>query len=256
MATNTTTIIVDFTDNTIKPYTDFPIKLLDDKETAGRLITARAKKNYPNKQIQTWVVEDGIAYIAPQVDQEIADAQDFPGAFILSKNANRVITLKDILSTSGGLIAQGGLTEKELVQNMRNLAINIVDPIKKKYPSMKINSGFRNKGKPVKDPQTGKIVSSANSDHDLGSAVDLGFQKPHSEYIAIATWISKNIPHKQLLLEHNINPEGVIFSSWIHIAFALDQGGKLIRSASPVATITNGGVKNGGTFKPGLLALA
>ena len=258
MASSTKTVIVDFTDNTIKPYTNVPDKILNDKETAGRLIVARAKTDYPNKQVKTWAIEgDGLsAYIAPQVDQEISDSKDFPGAFILSKNGNRVITLKDVLSKGGGLIAQGGLTEKELVQNMRNLAINVIDPIKKKYPNMKINSGFRQKGKPVKDPQTGKIVSSANSDHDIGCAVDLGFQKPHSEYIAIATWISKNIPHKQLLLEHNIDPSGVIFSSWIHIAFALDQGGQLIRSAAPVATMTNGGTVNGGTFQVGLLALA
>jgi hypothetical protein len=259
MATSTKTVLVDFTDNTIKPYTNFPDKLLQDKENAGRLITARAKKDYPGKQIQTWAVEGAglAAYIVPTVDQEITDAQDFPGAFILSKNENRIITLKDVLSKGGGLIAQGGLTEKELVQNMRNLAINVIDPIKKKYPSMNINSGFRQKGKPVKDPRTGNIVSVGNSDHDIGCAVDLGFQKPHSEYIAIATWISKNIPHKQLLLEHNIDPYGVIFSSWIHIAFALDQGGQLVRSATPVATMTNGGTAtNGGTIQPGLLALA
>ena len=52
-------VVVDFTDNSQKAYTGVPDTILDDKEKAGKLIKARAKRDYKNKEILTWSVEDG-----------------------------------------------------------------------------------------------------------------------------------------------------------------------------------------------------
>jgi len=248
MANNTKTVIVDFTDETSKPYLGVPETILNDPVAAGKTIVARAKKDYPKKEVQTWNIEEEQAFIAPAVDQEISDTQDFPGAFILSKNGKRVFLLRDLLK-GAGLIAQVGLTEKELVQNMRNLAINVLDPIKKKYPNMQISSGFRKKGS--------NKHSVENSDHDLGGAADLVFANlTFSDYVDVATWISKNVQHKQLLLEYVTDASGNIIKTWIHIAYLLDQGGRLKKSNTPIATLVNHGPKQGGTIQAGLINIA
>lgn len=225
------TVVVDFTDQTQKPYTNVPDAILSDKDKAGREIVSRAKKDYPKKEVQTWSIEDGDRFVAPTLDEEINAAVDFPEAFILSKSANgkRIVKLGDLLKGKG-LVGQKGLTNKEIVQNLRNLAVNALDPIKAKYPNMKITSAFRIAGK-LKE-------SVANSDHDLGAAADLQFSKVESSaYIDIAIWISKNVPHKQLLLEFKALDDGSL-TTWIHIAF-LQANGTLLKSAMPVGTMFN-----------------
>ena len=185
------TVVVDFTDQTQKPYTNVPDAILSDKDKAGREIVSRAKKDYPKKEVQTWSIEDGDRFVAPTLDEEINAAVDFPEAFILSKSANgkRIVKLGDLLKGKG-LVGQKGLTNKEIVQNLRNLAVNALDPIKAKFPDMKINSVFR----PVASTVTGSNVET--SDHGLGAAADIKFTNTRfKDYRDIAQWIVQNIPH-------------------------------------------------------------
>jgi hypothetical protein len=223
------TVIVDFTDGAQKPYTGVPDTLLNDTDRAGKEIKARAKKDEPKRVVQTWNVEDGEKFLAPILDAEIDSFEYFPDTFILSKKGKRTFILGKLLKGKG-LVAQRGLTEKEIVQNLRNLAINVLDPIQAKYPNMKISSGWRRLGD--------LKVSVENSDHDIGGAADLQFDNVESAgYIDIANWISKNIPHKQLLLEYRTNNDNSI-TTWIHIAFILSNG-TLVKSAMTIGTLYN-----------------
>ena len=116
---------------------------------------------------------------------------------------------------------QNGLTSAQIVGNLKHLAVNVLDPIKEKYPDVIITTGFRSS-----DPK---------SDHDKGFAVDIQFTgKSKNEYYDIATWIEANTPYKQVLLEYAKKPDGRIVT-WIHVAAAPD--GR--KSAMPIGTLVN-----------------
>jgi hypothetical protein len=73
-------------DGAKKPYTDVPDKVFDSPDGGSGVIVNRAKKDYPEKEVSTWVLEDGTPIIAPAIDAEIQSFTDFPDSFILSKN--------------------------------------------------------------------------------------------------------------------------------------------------------------------------
>jgi hypothetical protein len=167
-------------------------------------------------------------------DADINKFTFFPRSFILSNKDNRIFTLDDMLK-DGGLVAQRGLTEKQIVYNLKQLTVNCLDPIKAKFPDMKINSVFR----PVASTVTGSNVET--SDHGLGAAADIKFTNTRfKDYRDIAQWIVQNIPHRQVLLEYSFESgNNKLRSAWIHIAF-LTANGTLVKSSKPpVQTFAN-----------------
>jgi hypothetical protein len=101
------------------------------------------------------------------------------------------------------LRAQNGLTLTDLVYNMSCLATNVLEPIKKQFPGMKINSGFRQ--------------GSGRSQHPRGQAADLQWPgKGPSYYNEVARWIMRNLPFDQMIMEHGN-------SIWIHISYNPNQ---------------------------------
>ena len=103
----------------------------------------------------------------------------------------------------GHMIApQHGLTSEDIINNLKNLATNVLDPIKDKYPNMFVTSGFR--------PAKGA------SQHERGMAADMQFSgASRSEYYDIALWIRENVPHDQFLLEYQTGGSG---NPWLHIS--------------------------------------
>jgi uncharacterized protein YcbK (DUF882 family) len=165
---------------------------------------------------------------------EIRQFKYFSRSFILSKKENRIFTLGDMLQ-DGGLTAQRGLTEQQIVYNLKQLVVNCLDPIKAKYPDMKITSGFRSSTSQV----FGSI--SEKSDHGLGAAADIKFTNTDKrEYKAIAEWIVANVPHRQIILEYYFQPgSSKLKSAWIHVSF-LTYDGSLVKSSYPnVQTFVN-----------------
>jgi hypothetical protein len=167
-------------------------------------------------------------------DADINKFTFFPRSFILSNKDNRIFTLDDMLK-DGGLVAQRGLTEKQIVYNLKQLTVNCLDPIKAKFPDMKINSAFR----PVASTVTGS--NAETSDHGLGAAADIKFTNTRfKDYRDIAQWIVQNIPHRQILLEYAFESgNNKLRSAWIHVAF-LTANGTLVKSSKPpVQTFAN-----------------
>ena len=127
------------------------------------------------------------------------DKKDFTGNEQLSK----YFKLVDV--TAGyqrKLVDQNGLKAAEIFCNLKNLAINVLDPIREKYPNMRINSGFR--------------LGTSNSQHNKGQAVDISFAGvSRAELYNVILEIQKLIPYDQLILEYN-NPGG---NGWIHISY-------------------------------------
>jgi hypothetical protein len=102
--------------------------------------------------------------------------------------------------------AQVGLNEEDIVCNLRNLAINILEPLKAKYPNIRINSAFR--GTPS--------IPGGVSQHQKGEAVDIQISgySPR-DYVPLANWCISNLPFDQLIFEHGN-------SIWLHISCKKD----------------------------------
>lgn len=103
--------------------------------------------------------------------------------------------------------AQGGLSVSEIVCNLKHLCVNILEPLKKQFPNIRINSGFR--------------IGSGGSQHNKGQAVDI--QVPGAKasvYSDMAAWIVKNLPYDQFILEHGK-------SVWLHISYNKNGGRKM-----------------------------
>lgn len=140
----------------------------------------------------------------------------------ISKN----FTLADM--TQGGtrkLVAQGGLSEADILCNLVKLAENILEPIKASGLKFTITSAFRVAG------TTGVSKSGKVSDHDIGRAVDIqvhgmtAFQGAEKIYPIVGKIA------KQFLLEYTTGGG----AGWIHIAY----GDGVSKSALPMATFNN-----------------
>ena len=107
-----------------------------------------------------------------------------------------------------------GTPTAEQIANMRALAVNCLEPIKTRYPNLKITSGFR-----VSVPPGGAL----KSDHLTGCAADIvlnGFtRQQHQEAIAE---IAGMLPaYTQLILEFTNT------SVWIHISYDRNKGARM-----------------------------
>jgi len=100
------------------------------------------------------------------------------------------------------VVAQHGLTEAQIVCNLKMCAENCLDAIKSKYPNMYVTSGFRS--------------GSSSSQHERGQAIDMQFDVPNGDYFAIAQWIRDNVVFDKMLLEYKTNRSG---KAWLHVAY-------------------------------------
>ena len=101
------------------------------------------------------------------------------------------------------IISQLGLKIPEIACNLKKLSENCLDPIKTKYPNMKVTSAFR--------------TGSGASQHFRGQAADMQFTGiSKGDYFTVAQWIKDNIIFDQLLLEYKTTGTGL---PWIHISF-------------------------------------
>ena len=95
-----------------------------------------------------------------------------------------------------------GLSRGQIVANLKLLALNILDPVKDRYPDVFCTCSFRDE------------AAGATNQHPRGMAADLQFkQTQKSKYYDIAVWIRDNLPFDQLLLEYVSSP-----SAWIHVS--------------------------------------
>ena len=93
-------------------------------------------------------------------------------------------------------------SKARIAANMSLLAQNVIEPIRRQFGPININSGFR--------PASGR------SQHNIGQAVDITYgtrsTDPATMY-DIACWIREHVPYDQLILEYG---DGQI---WTHISF-------------------------------------
>lgn len=130
----------------------------------------------------------------------------------------------------------GKLTRADIIDNLKALATNVLEPIKRKYPSMFVTNAYRNKG--------------GKSQHEVGMAADMQFgdiggslsqQNAAMKVRAEEIKTLLNGKYDQFLLEYKQDRGG---RPWIHISYRKD--GKNRKEAS---TFLNDGYAAGGIGK-------
>jgi hypothetical protein len=133
--------------------------------------------------------------------------------------------------------AQYGLTVPQILNNLANLAKNVYEPIKARYPRVIVTNTFR------QGPPGG---GNAQAQHGLGMAMDLVFPGVSTaEYYDIAVWIRDNLPFDQLLQEKCGS------KIWIHVSHYSGNGTQVPKQ-NKVANLIVSPYK----FIPGLAPLA
>lgn len=121
---------------------------------------------------------------------------------LAGNNFNRLID-KEFKSKKDGKMKF--ISKYQIACNLKSLAENILEPLLKAYPDMRINSTIRNWG--------------TRSEHETGQAADLRFiNTKRKDYIIIAQWIKNNLPYNQLFLEYR--PSQNVRGGWIHVSYA------------------------------------
>lgn len=108
------------------------------------------------------------------------------------------------------------------VENMKNLCVNVLDPIREHFGAVFISSGFRC------EELNKSIGGSSNSQHRYGEAAD--FSVSRITITDLYEWIvlKSNIEYDQIIHE---------FGRWIHISFTKRYGN---RKLNTVAMNVNG----------------
>jgi hypothetical protein len=116
-----------------------------------------------------------------------------------------------------------GLTEKQIVKNLRALCVNVLEPLRAHFPSMLINSGFR--------------LKTGRSQHNKGMAADVFVPEIQQDAEALyqgALWIRDNLNYDQFIFEtagRNV---------WYHLSYNM-AGNRPKNSPDAVMTTTTGG---------------
>jgi len=128
--------------------------------------------------------------------------------------------------------------EYEILNNLRCLAVNVIEPLFDKYGSVTWSCGFR---KYYPNGKKNKLDPNA---HGWGSAVDLSFPKlSKKQYIDVCRWAASNLSaYDQIILEKNSSG-----SVWIHIGY-VGRNGKS-RGQCLTATPSGKGMKYTAGFK-------
>jgi hypothetical protein len=121
------------------------------------------------------------------------------------------------------LKAQGGLTVKDIVKNLRALAVNVLEPMLVHFPDMLINSGFRTPAK--------------SSQHTKGEAADVYVPSLQSNKTAIyqgALWVRDNVNYDQFIFETAGN------NIWYHVSYNRSGNRPKTTSTACMTTSTGG----------------
>ena len=88
-------------------------------------------------------------------------------------------------------VSQMGYSRKEILENVRHLCYNIIDPLLDKFgSSVTLTHGIR--------------LGQGGSRHYIGKAIDLrASSRDHAETAMIAKWIVENLPYDRVFLEAN-----------------------------------------------------
>jgi len=95
--------------------------------------------------------------------------------------------------------------DQDILNNIRLLTENILQPVRDKFGQIRIASGYR-------CPEVNKLVGgSSNSNHVLGIAADIEPIDSDTKLVDILTFIEKELDYHELIAEWFPN-------GWVHVA--------------------------------------
>jgi len=108
-----------------------------------------------------------------------------------------------------------GHTTADIINNLRCLCVNILEPTQEKWGKLRLSCGYRST-----HPHNGGNDRGA---HGYGAAADIDGigGRDKKEFIKIAKWITDNCKHDQILLEFTPGNSG---SGWIHVGWVYKDG--------------------------------
>jgi len=150
----------------------------------------------PPAEVKPVISECGLAIINGKVDYSVKLSPNF---------TLRQLSLGAVVSQYA-IKDQNGLTSEQIICNLKNLAENVLEPLKAKYPNMMVTSGFR--------------IGAGKSQHLKGEAADIQFKNASKGfYFEVAKWAKDNLPYDQFLLEYKSTGTRM---PWLH--FSLTRG--------------------------------
>jgi len=139
----------------------------------------------------------------------VENLTSFPPTLQLSRYFTLGQMLTYNLNNFNGLPLSGGattanLTKGRVVANLKLLCMNVLDPVRDRYPECAPSNSWR--------PEAS--LGNAKNQHPRGQAADLLFGNiPFERYFDIAAWIKDTLQFDQMLLEYNPR------CAWIHISW-------------------------------------
>jgi zinc D-Ala-D-Ala carboxypeptidase len=119
-------------------------------------------------------------------------------------------TLAELVKSSDAIrLGIDNTPNLEQIDNLRNLAVKVLQPVRDKFGSISPSSGFRSQ------KLNTAIGGAKNSDHMKGFAADIESQRV-SNY-DLACWIRDNLEFTQVILEFYV--EGDPNSGWVHVSY-------------------------------------
>lgn len=118
-------------------------------------------------------------------------------------------TLAELTRTSTGLVNVPNKTE---IENLTALCVNVLQPIRDKFGSVIINSGYRS------HIVNRAVKGAISSQHVKGEAADIKL----SDMRLVFNWIIDNLEYDQAIYEggNDISP------AWIHVSYRQGQNRK------------------------------
>lgn len=117
----------------------------------------------------------------------------------------------------------------EQLENLRDLACSVLQPVRESFGITLISSGFRCQR------LNAALGSSGRSQHLTGNAVDI--EVPGVDNYVLANWIKENLMFDQLILEFYDGTDPS--SGWVHVSY------KTLGNRGQCLTINQGTVKRG-----------
>lgn len=122
-------------------------------------------------------------------------------------NLTKNFTLEELTySATASVLKIPNKPNKEQIENLKRLAISILQPIRDKFGAVTISSGFRC------NELNKKVGGKPNSQHLKGQAADIGYVNKTNPK-DVFKYIKDNLDYDQLLYE---NSGGII---WIHVSY-------------------------------------
>jgi len=191
--------------------------MVDGNNMKEKISSEKTTKNSSSdNKVDTYNNSDYVdkdAVFENQSTENISSCDDFKNGINYNTKISNNYTLGQL--SSNAIVSkyeikkQKGLSKEQIACNLKNLAIDVLDKIKDKYPGMIVTSGFR--------------IGNGPSQHYKGEAADIQFNgKTNKDYIEISKWIKSNVPHDQLLLEYKNKGTK---RAWIHVSYSKSNRG-------------------------------